>query len=334
CAQAPRPPDPNGCRLRPAGGLFLTTWADGRRRLLAPQALEGISQEPGSRGPPPPPPPPLPPLSLLLLPPSPSSPPPSLPPPPPPLPLLPSPLSPSSSSSSPPPPPSGSGPEVGKQEPAGPGRTCPPTPGPTPPREGAERRPRGRLPRALCARTPPPPPRRAPAPGRTTPAAPAPTAPPAARPRSPQPLPPPPEPPEPPEMPVDFTGYWKMLANENFEEYLRALDVNVALRKIANLLKPDKEIVQDGDHMIIRTLSTFRNYIMDFQVGKEFEEDLTGIDDRKCMTTVSWDGDKLECVQKGEKEGRGWTQWIEGDELHLEMRVQGVVCKQVFKKVQ
>ncbi|KAM8759159.1 LOW QUALITY PROTEIN: retinol-binding protein 1 [Rhynchonycteris naso] len=136
------------------------------------------------------------------------------------------------------------------------------------------------------------------------------------------------------DMPVDFTGYWKMLANENFEEYLRALDVNVALRKIANLLKPDKEIVQDGDHMIIRTLSTFRNYIMDFQVGKEFEEDLTGIDDRKCMTTVSWDGDKLECVQKGEKEGRGWTQWIEGDELHLEMRVQGVVCKQVFKKVQ
>uniref|UniRef100_A0A8D0PIY2 Nicotinamide nucleotide adenylyltransferase 3 n=1 Tax=Sus scrofa TaxID=9823 RepID=A0A8D0PIY2_PIG len=111
------------------------------------------------------------------------------------------------------------------------------------------------------------------------------------------------------------------------------MDVNVALRKIANLLKPDKEIVQDGNHMIIRTLSTFRNYIMDFEVGKEFEEDLTGIDDRKCMTTVSWDGDKLECVQKGEKEGRGWTQWIEGDELHLEMRVQGVVCKQVFKKV-
>uniref|UniRef100_A0A2K6U194 Retinol binding protein 1 n=1 Tax=Saimiri boliviensis boliviensis TaxID=39432 RepID=A0A2K6U194_SAIBB len=89
-----------------------------------------------------------------------------------------------------------------------------------------------------------------------------------------------------PEMPVDFTGYWKMLANENFEEYLRALDVNVALRKIANLLKPDKEIVQDGDHMIIRTLSTFRNYIMDFQVGKEFEEDLTGIDDRKCMVRI------------------------------------------------
>lgn len=73
---------------------------------------------------------------------------------------------------------------------------------------------------------------------------------------------------------------------------------------------------------------------MEFDVGKEFEEDLTGVDDRKCMTTVSWDGDKLLCVQNGEKEGRGWTQWIEGDEMHLEIRVCGVKCKQVFKKVQ
>uniref|UniRef100_A0A8C3DSG0 Retinol binding protein 1 n=1 Tax=Corvus moneduloides TaxID=1196302 RepID=A0A8C3DSG0_CORMO len=111
-------------------------------------------------------------------------------------------------------------------------------------------------------------------------------------------------------------------------------DVNVAVRKIANLLKPDKEILQNGDHVIIKTLSTFRNYIMEFDVGKEFEEDLSGVDDRKCMTTVSWDGDKLLCVQNGEKEGRGWTQWIEGDEMHLEIRVCGVTCKQVFKKVQ
>ncbi|XP_066477259.1 retinol-binding protein 1 isoform X1 [Tiliqua scincoides] len=111
-------------------------------------------------------------------------------------------------------------------------------------------------------------------------------------------------------------------------------DVNVAVRKIANMLKPDKEIIQDGNHMIIKTLSTFKNYIMDFDIGKEFEEDLTGLDDRKCMTCVTWDGDKLLCVQKGEKEGRGWTQWIEGDEMHLEIRACGVKCKQVFKKVQ
>lgn len=47
------------------------------------------------------------------------------------------------------------------------------------------------------------------------------------------------------------------------------------------------------------------------------------------QTTVSWDGDKLECVQKGEKEGRGWTQWIEGDELHLVGRGPGWVATQM-----
>uniref|UniRef100_A0A8C3PA40 Nicotinamide nucleotide adenylyltransferase 3 n=1 Tax=Chrysemys picta bellii TaxID=8478 RepID=A0A8C3PA40_CHRPI len=72
------------------------------------------------------------------------------------------------------------------------------------------------------------------------------------------------------------------------EDFLSSLDpdVNIAVRKIANLLKPDKEIIQNGDHMIIKTLSTFRNYIMEFDVGKEFEEDLAGVDDRKCMVRI------------------------------------------------
>ncbi|XP_015676783.1 retinol-binding protein 1 [Protobothrops mucrosquamatus] len=135
-------------------------------------------------------------------------------------------------------------------------------------------------------------------------------------------------------MPADFNGYWKMLSNENFEEYLKALDVNIAVRKIASRLKPDKEIIQVGNHMIIKTLSSFKNFIMDFEIGTEFEEDLTGVDGRKCMTRVTWDGDKLLCVQKGEKEDRGWSQWIEGNEMHLEIRACGVKCKQVFKKVQ
>ncbi|ROL44160.1 Retinol-binding protein 1 [Anabarilius grahami] len=120
--------------------------------------------------------------------------------------------------------------------------------------------------------------------------------------------------------PVDMNGYWKMTSNENFDEYMEALDVNLVIRKIASYLIFDKEIVQNGDHFNIKTLTTFRNYHMEFDVGKEFEEDLIGVDDRKCMTTVNWEGDKLVCVQKGEKEGRGWTQWVKGDELHVEMQ--------------
>ncbi|XP_062337805.1 retinol-binding protein 1 [Osmerus eperlanus] len=130
----------------------------------------------------------------------------------------------------------------------------------------------------------------------------------------------------------DMSGYWTMTTNENFDAYMDALDVNIVIRKIASYLSLDKEILQNGTHFLIRTISTFRSYDMDFLVGEEFQEDLTGVDDRICMTTVCWEQDRLVCVQKGEKEGRGWTQWVEGDQLHLELRVGDVVCKQVFNK--
>ncbi|XP_006013072.1 retinol-binding protein 1 [Latimeria chalumnae] len=134
-------------------------------------------------------------------------------------------------------------------------------------------------------------------------------------------------------MAQDLNGYYSYVSQENLEEYLKALGINTALRKIVCILHPDKEITQSGNHMTIKTLTTFRNYVMDFDLGVEFEEDLGPVDGRKCMTTVWWDGDKLVCVQKGEKKNRGWKHWRENDFLHLEMTAEGAVCKQVFKKV-
>uniref|UniRef100_A0A3B3S2I3 Retinol binding protein 1a, cellular n=1 Tax=Paramormyrops kingsleyae TaxID=1676925 RepID=A0A3B3S2I3_9TELE len=120
-------------------------------------------------------------------------------------------------------------------------------------------------------------------------------------------------------MTPNLTGFYKMVSQENMDAYLQALDINIALRKIVCLLKPNKEIIHDPDtgHMIIRTLTTFRNFNMDFTLGQEFSEDLGPVDGRMCQTTVDWEGNKLVCVQKGEKENRGWTHWLEGDLLHL-----------------
>lgn len=42
---------------------------------------------------------------------------------------------------------------------------------------------------------------------------------------------------------------------------------------------------------------------------------------------MDWEGDKLVCVQRGEKEGRGWTHWLEGDKLHL-VRMKGGMDEQ------
>ncbi|XP_014070521.1 retinol-binding protein 2-like isoform X2 [Salmo salar] len=139
-------------------------------------------------------------------------------------------------------------------------------------------------------------------------------------------------------MPADFNGQWVMVTNENFEDIMNAIDIDFATRKIARHLTQTKVIVQNGDKFETKTLSTFRNYEVNFTVGEEFEEVTKGLDNRtiqrECVlqTLVTWDGDKLVAVQKGEKANRGWMQWIEGDLLHLEIHVEDKVCKQVFKK--
>ncbi|XP_057559080.1 retinol-binding protein 5 isoform X2 [Hippopotamus amphibius kiboko] len=100
-------------------------------------------------------------------------------------------------------------------------------------------------------------------------------------------------------MAPNLTGYYRFVSQKNLEDYLEALNISMALRKIALLLKPDKEIDHQGNRMTVKTLSTFRNYILEFEVGVEFEEDLRIVDGRKCQ----------------------------------EMTARDAVCQQVFKKV-
>uniref|UniRef100_G1SUK2 Retinol binding protein 2 n=1 Tax=Oryctolagus cuniculus TaxID=9986 RepID=G1SUK2_RABIT len=109
-------------------------------------------------------------------------------------------------------------------------------------------------------------------------------------------------------------------------------DIDFATRKIAVHLTQTKIIDQAGDSFKTKTNSTFRNYNLDFTVGVEFDEYTKGLDNRHVKTLVTWEGDCLVCVQKGEKENRGWRQWIEDGKLHLELTCGDQVCHQVFKK--
>ncbi|KAL7879621.1 hypothetical protein SRHO_G00018750 [Serrasalmus rhombeus] len=133
-------------------------------------------------------------------------------------------------------------------------------------------------------------------------------------------------------MPVDFNGRWLMETNDNFEDFMKVLNIDLATRKIAIHLSQTKVIIQDGDKFVIKTLSIFRNYEMSFTIGEEIEEYTKGLDNRVVKTLITWEGDKLVCTQRGEKANRGWKHWIEGDKLHMELFCEGVVCHQVFKK--
>ncbi|XP_049566069.1 retinol-binding protein 2 isoform X2 [Orcinus orca] len=116
------------------------------------------------------------------------------------------------------------------------------------------------------------------------------------------------------------------------DHHPRTSDIDFATRKIAIHLAQTKIIEQDGDNFKTKTNSTFRNYNLDFTVGVEFDEYTKGLDNRNVKTLITWEGDVLVCVQKGEKKNRGWKQWVEGDKLHLELTCGDQVCRQVFKK--
>ncbi|XP_073327019.1 retinoid-binding protein 7a [Pagrus major] len=133
-------------------------------------------------------------------------------------------------------------------------------------------------------------------------------------------------------MPASLCGTWEMISNVNLDGYMIALGVSPCLRKIALKLKLKKVIEQQGDQLIIKTLSTFRNYTISFRVGQEFEEFTKGLDNRHLKSLVTREGNNLVCEQKGEKKNRGWVHWIEEDKLHLELYCEGEICKQVFKK--
>lgn len=60
--------------------------------------------------------------------------------------------------------------------------------------------------------------------------------------------------------------------------------VGFATRQVGNVTKPTVIISQEGDKVMIRTQSTFKNTEISFKLGEEFDE--TTADDRNCK--VRW----------------------------------------------
>ncbi|XP_030640587.1 cellular retinoic acid-binding protein 2a [Chanos chanos] len=133
----------------------------------------------------------------------------------------------------------------------------------------------------------------------------------------------------------NFAGTWKIKSSENFEELLKALGVNVMLRKIAVAAasKPAVEITQDGETLSIKTSTSVRTTHVTFTVGQEFNE--TTVDGRPCTGLPLWETDsKISCeqtLQKGEGPKTSWTREITNDdELILTMTADDVVCTRVY----
>uniref|UniRef100_A0A8C2FUK5 Cellular retinoic acid binding protein 2, b n=1 Tax=Cyprinus carpio TaxID=7962 RepID=A0A8C2FUK5_CYPCA len=135
----------------------------------------------------------------------------------------------------------------------------------------------------------------------------------------------------------DFSGSWKMKSSENFEELLKALGVNVFLRKIAVAAasKPAVKITQQGESLSIQTSTSVRTTHVSFTVGESFNE--TTVDGRACTSFPKWETDrKITCeqtLQKGEGPETSWTRELTNDgQMILTMRAGDVVCTRVYER--
>lgn len=129
-----------------------------------------------------------------------------------------------------------------------------------------------------------------------------------------------------------YVGTWALETSENFDEYMKAVDVNFMTRKMASVLKPNVIISVDGDTWTLKTESTFKTSETSFKLGQEYEE--TTADGRNVMTTFQIDGDgKLVQDQKGKVPSTITRELVDENTLLCTCVAKDVTCKRTYKKV-
>lgn len=68
-------------------------------------------------------------------------------------------------------------------------------------------------------------------------------------------------------------------------------------RKLGNAASPVVDLAKEGDEYTLSSCSTFKNVVLKFKPGVEFEQDTP--DGRKVQATITVDGNTLHEVQKG-----------------------------------
>ncbi|KAA8577944.1 fatty acid-binding protein, brain [Etheostoma spectabile] len=127
-----------------------------------------------------------------------------------------------------------------------------------------------------------------------------------------------------------FCATWKLVDSQNFDEYMKALGVGFATRQVGNVTKPTVVISQDGDKVVLKTLSTFRNTEISSKLGEEFDE--TTADDRHVKSTFTMEGDKLVQVQKWDGKETKFVREIKDGKLVATLTFEGVEAVRTYEK--
>ncbi|KAL7840346.1 hypothetical protein AOLI_G00256690 [Acnodon oligacanthus] len=124
-----------------------------------------------------------------------------------------------------------------------------------------------------------------------------------------------------------FSGTWQVYAQENYEEFLRAISLPEDIIKVAKDVKPVTEIQQTGNDFVITSKTPGKSVTNSFTIGKEAE--INTMDGKKLKCTVKMDGGKLVC----QTERFTHIQEIKGGEMVETLTVGGTTMIRKSKKV-
>ncbi|MBN3297713.1 fatty acid-binding protein 10-A, liver basic [Amia ocellicauda] len=124
-----------------------------------------------------------------------------------------------------------------------------------------------------------------------------------------------------------FNGTWQVYAQENYEEFLRAISLPDEVIKMAKDIKPITEIKQDGDHFVITSKTPRQSVTNTFTIGKEAE--ITTMAGKKLKCTVRMEGGKMIC----QSEKFSHIQEIQGDEMVENLTVGSATLTRRSRKV-
>ncbi|XP_070768158.1 fatty acid-binding protein 10-A, liver basic [Enoplosus armatus] len=92
---------------------------------------------------------------------------------------------------------------------------------------------------------------------------------------------------------MDFSGTWQVYSQENYEEFLKAMELPADVIKMAKDIKPITEIKQSGNDFVITSKTPGKTVTNSFTIGKE--ADITTMDGKKIKCIVDKEGGKLVC---------------------------------------
>merc|ERR1712168_254496 len=116
---------------------------------------------------------------------------------------------------------------------------------------------------------------------------------------------------------VQFTGKFTRTSAENYDEFLKALNVGFLLRKAATASTPVMEITENDGNWVMKTSTSMKSIELKFKLGVPFQEN-------KLITSQK-------ATKKGDKDVTAVREFFD-DKLIMTMTCEGVVSTQVYKR--